>query len=48
MERGDVAKQARYYARTLFLAEKYDLPLPASLMSFTDPDDASDADAGAS
>ncbi|GLZ08231.1 hypothetical protein Acsp03_56970 [Actinomadura sp. NBRC 104412] len=28
---GDVAKQARLYAQTLFLAEKYDLPLPARL-----------------
>lgn len=45
---GDVAKQARYYAQTLFLAGKYDLPLPASLISFTYPDDASDTDAGAS
>ncbi|RKS79487.1 EcsC family protein [Actinomadura pelletieri DSM 43383] len=28
---GDVAKQARLYAQTLFLAEKYQLPLPARL-----------------
>ena len=43
---GDVAKQARYYAQTLFLAEKYDLPLPATLARFTDPDEASDTDEG--
>jgi len=45
---GDVAKRARCYAQTLFLAQKYDLPLPASLISFTDPDDAPGTDAGAS
>jgi EcsC family protein len=39
---GDVAKQARLYAQTLFLAEKYDLPLPANLAKFPDPDDESD------
>ena len=38
---GDVAKQARYYAQTLFLAEKYGLPLPAALARFTDPEEAS-------
>jgi hypothetical protein len=27
----DVAKQARLYAATVLLAEKYDLPLPAKL-----------------
>lgn len=43
---GDVAKQARYYAQTLFLAEKYGLPLPATLARFTDPDGASDTDEG--
>lgn len=31
---GDVAKQARLYAQTLFLAGKYDLPLPARLATF--------------
>ena len=44
---GDVAKQARLYAQTLFLAEKYDLPLPANLAKFADPnnepDDGEDA-----
>jgi hypothetical protein len=39
---GDVAKQARLYAQTLFLAEKYDLPLPANLAKFADPDDEPD------
>jgi hypothetical protein len=39
---GDVAKQARSYAQTLFLAEKYDLPLPASLAQFANPDDEPD------
>ena len=43
---GDVAKQARYYAQTLFLAEKYGLSLPATLARFTDPDGASDTDEG--
>lgn len=28
---GDVAKQARHYAATVHLAQKYDLPLPANL-----------------
>ncbi|WP_329494235.1 EcsC family protein [Kitasatospora herbaricolor] len=36
---GDVAKQSRLYAQTLFLAEKYDLPLPANLTKFADWDD---------
>jgi hypothetical protein len=36
---GDVAKQARLYAQTLFLAEKYDLPLPADLAKLADADD---------
>lgn len=39
---GDVAKQARLYAQTLFLAEKYDLTLPPSLAKFADPDDEPD------
>ncbi len=39
---GDVAKQARFYAQTLFLAEKYDRPLPANLAEFADPDDEPD------
>jgi hypothetical protein len=40
---GDVAKQARLYAQTLFLAEKYDLPLPANLAKFADPDNKPDS-----
>lgn len=43
---GDVAKQARLYAQTLFLAEKYGLPLPPALATFRDPDDEPDADDG--
>ena len=43
---GDVAKQARFYAQTLFLAEKYDLPLPANLAKFTDLDDEPGDDRG--
>jgi hypothetical protein len=39
---GDVAKQARLYAQTLFLAEKYDLPLPANLAKSADLDDEPD------
>lgn len=39
---GDVAKQARLYAQTLFLAEKYDLPLPADLAKLADPGDEPD------
>jgi hypothetical protein len=35
---GDVAKQARLYAQTLFLAEKHGLQLPANLAKFADPD----------
>jgi hypothetical protein len=41
---GDVAKQARYYAQTLFLAEKYGLPLPPALTRFADPDETSGTD----
>jgi hypothetical protein len=33
---GDVAHQARLYARTLFLAEKYGLPLPSNLLAADD------------
>lgn len=33
---GDVAHQARLYAQTLFLAEKYGLPLPANLLAADD------------
>lgn len=41
---GDVAKQARRYAQTLFLAGKYDLPLPARLATFAvEADDGSPA-----
>lgn len=40
---GDVAKQARHYAQTLFLAEKYGLPLPGVLTEPTDPDETPDA-----
>ncbi|MFG2021113.1 EcsC family protein [Actinomadura geliboluensis] len=39
---GDVAKQARRYAQTLFLAEKYDLPLPAQLATFAGEADDED------
>jgi hypothetical protein len=42
---GDVAKQSRLYAQTLFLAEKYDLPLPADLAKLADPDDEPDGGA---
>lgn len=44
---GDVAEQARLYAQTLFLAEKYDLTLPASLAKFAGPDDEPDGGDGA-
>ena len=39
---GDVAKQARHYAATLFLAEKYGLELPPNLRH----DAGIDTDAG--
>ncbi|WP_405814235.1 EcsC family protein [Streptomyces sp. NBC_01390] len=43
---GDVAKQARLYAQTLFLAEKYDLELPPNLTKFADLDDEPGDDEG--
>lgn len=33
---GDVVHQARFYAQTLYLAEKYELPLPENLRSHDD------------
>ncbi|MEU9342062.1 EcsC family protein [Streptomyces sp. NPDC048278] len=43
---GDVAKQARLYAQTLFLAEKYGLALPPNLTKFADLDDEPGDDEG--
>ncbi|NMO35424.1 EcsC family protein [Streptomyces sp. GMY01] len=43
---GDVAKQARLYAQTLFLAEKYDLALPPNLTRLADLDDEPRDDEG--
>ncbi|WP_339156074.1 EcsC family protein [Actinomadura luteofluorescens] len=40
---GDVAKRARLYAQTLFLAEKYDLPLPPRLTKFASESDGKDS-----
>jgi hypothetical protein len=42
---GDVAKQARYYAATLFLSEKHGLELPANLLRDLDLDEDEDDDA---
>ncbi|MCK8431864.1 EcsC family protein [Streptomyces sp. D2-8] len=45
---GDVAKQARLYAQTLYLSEKYDLPLPPNLKNFADLDEPGDDEGEAS